>query len=407
MRTNSAGKERKNHESVDSAKTNNCSICRRIWACLLRAFTSSASDQSTARWCYPAFTTAEGCNALFGLGRGQGNTGIGWHSLFSVGGGNFNTGVGAGTLALNSGDENTATGAAALLLNTTGSQNTATGTAALLNNTDGAGHTAVGYNALATATAGASAFAANTAVGVNALFGDTTGNGNTAVGAVALFSNTTGGANTAIGNFAGSTFTTGSYNIAVGAGAGAGITTGDFNIDIGSAGTSLDSGTIRIGDLNTQFAVIAGISGTAIMGAPVVVTNGGQLGVSPSSARFKDRIKTMDKASEALFALKPVTFHYKDKIDPAGISQFGLVAEDVEKVNPDLVVRDKEGNPYSVRYDQVNAMLLNEFLKEHNKVNKLESTVAQQQKQIEALTAGLQKVSAQLATASPSLADSR
>jgi hypothetical protein len=346
--------------------------------------------------CYPNFTTAEGCGALHSLTSGDGNTGLGWFSLFSATTGSFNTGVGAGALALDTGDSNTATGAVALFLNTTGSRNTATGTAALLNNTDGAGHTAVGYNALATATAGASAFAANTAVGVNALFGDTTGNGNTAVGAAALFGNTTGGGNTAIGNFAGSTLTTGNNNIAVGAGAGIGITTGDFNIDIGSAGTSLDSGTIRIGDSNTQFAVIAGISGATIMGAPVVVTNGGQLGVSSSSARFKDQIKPMDKASEALFALKPVTFHYKNKIDPAGISQFGLVAEDVEKVNPDLVVRDKEGKPYTVRYDAVNAMLLNEFLKEHQHVQEQDATIARQQKQIEALTAGLEKVSAQL-----------
>ena len=355
---------------------------------------------------YPSFTTAEGTKALQNLTTGSANTAVGWFSLFSATTASFNTGVGAGALALNTGDSNTATGAVALFLNTTGFQNTATGTAALLNNTtgssntavghhalsaniDGAGHTAVGYNALATATAGASVFAANTAIGVNALFGDTTGNGNTAVGAAALFSNTTGAANTAIGNFAGSVLTTGNSNIAVGAGAGVDITTGDFNIDIGNAGTSLDSGTIRIGDLNTQFAVIAGISGATIMGAPVVVTTGGQLGVSPSSARFKDEIKPMDKASEAILALKPVTFHYKKKIDPKRTAQFGLVAEEVEKVNPDLVVRDKEGKPYSVRYDQVNAMLLNEFLKEHQKVQDLE-------KQVEKLTAGLQKVSAQL-----------
>ena len=121
----------------------------------------------------------------------------------------------------------------------------------------------------------------------------------------------------------------------------------------------------------------------------------------------------MDRASNALFSLKPVTFRYKKEIDPAGASQFGLVAEDVEKVNPDLVVRDKEGKSYSVRYDQVNAMLLNEFLKEHKafieeqaKVRELEANAAQQQKQIEALTEGLQKVSAQLAAATPSLVDS-
>jgi hypothetical protein len=173
--------------------------------------------------------------------------------------------------------------------------------------------------------------------------------------------------------------------------------------------------------LQSQTATfIAGINGTAVMGTTVVVSSNGQLGVKASSRRFKTEIKPMDKASEAILGLKPVSFHYKKDIDPTGIPQFGLVAEEVEKVNPDLVVRDADGKPYTVRYDAVNAMLLNEFLKEHKKVEQqqaviaqLQSTVAkqesnaaqqqrnfaQQQKQIEALTAGLQKVSAQLATA--------
>jgi hypothetical protein len=123
--------------------------------------------------------------------------------------------------------------------------------------------------------------------------------------------------------------------------------------------------------------------------------------VAPSSKRFKDAIKPMDKASEAILALKPVTFHYKHEIDPEGIRQFGLVAEQVEKVNPDLVVRDANGEVYSVRYDAVNAMLLNEFLKEHHQVQDLKAIVAQQQKQIGSLTAGLQKVSAQLEASKP------
>src|SRR5262249_47861587 len=146
---------------------------------------------------------------------------------------------------------------------------------------------------------------------------------------------------------------------------------------------------------------------TSASGIPVLINLDNKLGTATSSARFKRDIHDMDNASEALFALRPVAFRYKKEIDPTGISQLGLVAEDVEKVNPDLVVRDKEGKPYSVRYDQVNAMLLNEFLKEHRKVQELEATVARQQKdfqatamrqqkQIDALTAGLQKVSAQL-----------
>src|SRR5207248_7349502 len=137
----------------------------------------------------------------------------------------------------------------------------------------------------------------------------------------------------------------------------------------------------------------------------VFINSSGQLGTAPSSRRFKEEIEPMEQASELLFLLKPVTFHYKKEIDPAGTSQFGLIAEDVEKVNPDLIVRDKENKPYSVRYDQVNAMLLNEFLKEHRKVNQLtkdfESKLAAQQKQIEALAAGLQKVSAQLEATRP------
>jgi hypothetical protein len=135
-----------------------------------------------------------------------------------------------------------------------------------------------------------------------------------------------------------------------------------------------------------------------------VFVNGlGKLGTVTSSKRFKEEIKPMGTTSEALFSLRPVAFHYRKEIDPAGTPQLGLVAEDVEKVNPDLVVRDKEGKPYSVRYDQVNAMMLNEFLKEHRKserrelkIEEQEAKIAHQQKQIEALTAGLQKVSAQL-----------
>jgi len=184
---------------------------------------------------------------------------------------------------------------------------------------------------------------------------------------------------------------TGSDNIAVGNQAGAFLTTGNNNIDIGNLGLAAESDTIRIGDSSVHTATfIAGISGhTALGGVAVFVNAAGRLGTMTSSVRFKDKIRPMDKASEVILALKPVTFHYKRELDPDGIPQFGLVAEDVEKVNPDLVVRDKEGKPYSVRYEQVNAMLLNEFLKEHRKVE-------QMQKQIDVLTAGLQKVSAQL-----------
>jgi hypothetical protein len=203
--------------------------------------------------------------------------------------------------------------------------------------------------------------------------------------------------------------TTGSFNIALGAEAGGNLTTGSSNIDIGNRGVAGETNTIRIGTREKHTnTFIAGISGVTVAGGVgVIVDSKGHLGTVVSSERFKDEVKPMDRASEAILALKPVTFRYKQELDPDGIPQFGLVAEDVEKVNPALVARDNEGKPYSVRYEAVNAMLLNEFLKAHRKIEEqevtiaqlkaeLQATVAHQQKQIKALTAGLQKVSAQL-----------
>ena len=316
------------------------------------------------------FNAFLGDDALSSNTIGTGNTAIGWRSLFSNTDSSFNTGVGGGALSLNTGDSNAAVGAAALFLNTVGSQNVAVGTDALVLNDSGSDNTAIGW--------------------------------------FALFENTTGGVNTAIGAEALSNNTTGFNNIALGFAAGDLLTTGDDNIDIGNEGVADEAGTVRIGTDGTQTRTfIAGISGVVVSGAGVVINASGQLGVAASSARFKDEIKPMDKASEAILALKPVTFRYKKDLDPEGIPQFGLVAEEVEKVNPDLVARDEQGKPYTVRYEAVNAMLLNEFLKEHRKVEKLEATLAQQQtsfeskfayqeKQIEALATGLQKVGAQL-----------
>ena len=145
---------------------------------------------------------------------------------------------------------------------------------------------------------------------------------------------------------------------------------------------------------STWISNIYGVTTQSGTTAPVIVSNTGQLGTAASSERFKKNIATMEKSSEAILSLRPVTFHYKT--DTQDIPQFGLIADEVAKVNPALVLPDKDGRPYTVRYDAVNAMLLNEFLKEHRTVNELRATVAQQQKQLEALTAGLQKVSAQL-----------
>ena len=233
---------------------------------------------------------------------------------------------------------------------------------------DNNGNTAIGFDA-STNTTGY----ANTATGTEALFFNTTACCNTAYGFAALFNNTIGGSNIALGNNAG-------FN----------LTTGSNNIDIGNAGLAGDSGYIRIGVSGVQTKTfIAGISGASGTGNPVVINANGRLGVRPSSQRFKDEIKPMDEASEAILALKPVTFRYKKEIDPDRTAEFGLVAEDVENVNPALVARDADGKAFTVRYEAVNAMLLNEFIKARRQIDS-------QQKQIDALAAGLQKVSAQL-----------
>jgi len=285
-----------------------------------------------------------------------------------------------------------------------GGNNTAEGTQALQSLVSGGvDNTAIGFQALFHATDSHN----NTATGFRALFNNI-GDFNVAIGFQAALGNTVGDHNTAVGFNALMRNTTGDGNIALGVNAGANLTTGDDNIDIGNTGVAGETETTRIGTAGFQRrAFIIGIHGVAVNGSTVVVNAAGQLGVLPSSQRFKDEIKPMDKASEAILALKPVTFRYKQDIDSKGTPQFGLVAEQVAKVNPALVARDAQGKVYTVRYEAVNAMLLNEFLKEHRKVenlkNDFQANVAQQQKEIEALTATvkeqaaqIQKVSAQL-----------
>ena len=323
------------------------------------------------------------------------NTVLGDDALFSNTTGNDNTAIGLHALMSNTtGDLNVAIGNLALSSNTTGFFNTATGVNALLRNTTGSENTATGVDTLVDNTTGFQ----NTADGIFALNLNTTGYRNTATGFAALANNTTGKNNTADGLDALKNNTTGNNNIALGFEAGNKLFTGSNNIYIGSHGDFSQSRTIRIGDPSThERTAIAGISGvTVAAGVGVIIDASGQLGTAVSSARFKEGIKPMEEASEAIVRLKPVTFRYKHDLDPKGIPQFGLVAEDVEKVNPDLVARDDQGKPYTVRYEAVNAMLLNEFLKEHRKNEVQEATIARQQKQIDALTAGLQKVSAQL-----------
>jgi hypothetical protein len=397
---------------------------------------------------YPNFTTAEGTKALQSLTTGVANTAVGWFSLKSTVDTSFNTAVGAGTLLFNTADQNTAVGAAALLFNTAGTLNTAVGAAALLNNTTGSQNTAIGTAALLnnhasgntaignevlrenttgtynTATGSQALFLnttglANTANGYQALVNNTTGDANTATGFAALAHNTTGYRNTANGldalrnndngflNTANGyqallNNTGGSGNTAIGYLAGQNLTIGDDNICIANDGVAGDAGVIRIGRGFITATYIAGISGqTASGGTAVFVNADGKLGTSSSSARFKDDIKLMGKASEALFALQPVTFRYRKEIDPQGIPQFGLLAEEVEKVNADLVARDTEGKVNTVRYEQINAMLLNEFLKEHRKVQKLEATVEALTARLNEHDAKIQQVSNQLEIKSP------
>jgi len=323
---------------------------------------------------YPGANTAEGENALFSLTTGLYNTAIGFFSLEGDKTGSFNTALGAGALFANTGDENTATGAGALLSNTIGNHNTANGESALFKNSTGSG---------------------NTAVGSEALLNNTTGSFNTAHGSAALFSNSSGSRNTANGLNALSNNTTGQDNIAVGFGAGLNVITAHDTICIGNSGTDV-SNTCFIGQ-------IFGVTPALNDAVPVVIDSAGQLGTVSSARRFKKEIKPMENASEAILALKPVTFHYKS--DERNRPEFGLIAEEVAAVNPDLVVRDSSGEIYTVRYDAVNAMLLNEFLKEHRKVEQLtqdfESTLAQQQKQIESLSANLLKMSAQFEANKP------
>jgi trimeric autotransporter adhesin len=380
-------------------------------------YSNTNGDQNTATGFQALFSnttgarnTAMGLDALYSNTIGTDNTAIGFQALFHninpelpQTGGVFNTALGSQALFSNtSGTYNTAVGYQALYNNIGGEWNTATGNGALISNTSGSFNAAFGFDAFPSNTTGSS----NTAIGVDALFYSTVGNANVAIGNQALFNNT-GDSNTAIGNAA-LLSNTGMANIALGSLAGSNLTTGDNNIDIGNVGVGGEANTIRIGTEGTQTATfIAGISGATVTGTAVVVNGSGQLGVAPSSKRFKDQIKPMDKASEAILGLKPVIFRYKKELDPDGIPQFGLVAEQVEKVNPDLVARDAKGEVYTVRYEAVNAMLLNEFLKEHRKVEEqgatiihqrkdFETAIARLQKQIGALTAGLQEVSAQL-----------
>ena len=372
---------------------------------------------------YPGFNTAEGQNALFSLDvtAGEWNTALGGFALWQNVEGDLNTGVGTAALLLNTGSQNTAVGAAALLSNisgfantavgvdallhntgggllggsfntavgahslesnTTGFDNTAIGGSALLHNIEGSGNTATGRGTLINNTTGIynTAYGTlalseniegenNTAVGTNALFSNTA-SFNTAIGESALEDNTEGHANTAAGNFALGNNTIGNFNTATGYGAGFNIT-GSRNVCIGSG----VDGASGVNDTTW----IANVYASAANTRAVYVNVDNKIGTLSSSRRYKDEIRPMAKASEAILALRPVSFRYKKKVDPARSLSFGLIAEEVAEVDPALVTPDQDGRPETVRYEAVNAMLLNEFLKEHKRVEEQNCRIQQQE----------------------------
>ena len=339
---------------------------------------------------YPGGNTAEGQAALFSLTTGSFNTAVGFFSLRSNTEGQFNTGLGAGALLANTGQQNTATGAAALFNNTTGVKNTADGVLALSSNTTGNSNTATGVGALFDNSEGFN----NTAIGYNALLRNTTAGDNAAVGTTSLFNNSTGEFNVAVGSQALYNNVSGGSNTAVGDSAGFNIT-GSGNVCIG-AGINGFAGENNI-------TRIRNVYGSAATERAVYVTSDNRIGTLVSSRRYKDDIRPMEESSKTIHSLRPVRFRYKKEVDPTRSLCFGLIAEDVAKASPELVTLDREGRPQTVRYEAINAMLLNEFLKEHRKVESQESriqqqeaTIACQQKQIDALSAGLQKVTAHL-----------
>ena len=407
--------------------------------------------------CYPNFTTAEGCNALVGLTTGAGNTGVGWFALSAAGASNFNTGIGGGALILNTGDSNTAVGAAAGLLNTSGELNVAVGTDAMVFNDTGDDNTAVGGFALENNVAGFTNVAVgtfagrentssfNTALGGFALRDNVGGTRNTAVGAGALEIMTGGDDNTAIGELAGANYTgTESNNICIGSGTegtagesnairiGNGSTSGGITLANASAlanaitiGGSMSTGGINIltllgfgsisigNNLQTTTGAstcfIGGIfNQTPVAGSHAVVVgpNNQLTDATLSSRRFKKDIASIDKLSEGILALRPVTFHWKN--DNTNEPEFGLVAEEVADVNLDWITRNPQGEVSGVRYETIPILLLNEFLKEHKKVEQQQANIAELRATVGVLTAQLkeqaaqiQKVSAQLEVNKP------
>ena len=333
------------------------------------------------------YNTASGAGALEQNTTGNGNTAIGFGALSSNIFGNNDS--------RSTGSFNTASGAQSLYFNTTGYENTASGAGALYSNSIGTDNNAMGFHSLYLNTEGYR----NSAVGSFALAANTTGNLNNATGYGALAANTSGSNNNAQGYLALASNTTGSFNTAIGEYAGYFITTGNHNIDIGNLGAASDNGVIRIGGSATA-AYISGISNSTVTGAAVYVTSSGQLGVLASSERYKTAIAPMGFTTDKLQRLRPVTFHLKN--DPKGDMQYGLIAEEVAQVYPELVIRNAAGRIDGVRYDELAPMLLNEVQKQAAEIRGLKrqqdrfAAQAQQlrdlQQQLVSLQAALQKL---------------
>jgi Chaperone of endosialidase len=345
-------------------------------------------------------TVAAQSNTAFGSGAFaspsasvQYDSAFGLNALNSPTSGNANTAVGAGALYLNTtGNDNTASGVNALQANTTGNNNTANGFEALLRNSTGLDNTADGSSALLNNKTGNN----NTATGNGALFSNI-GSGNTAAGGQALIYNNTGEYNTAVGLNALYRNTTGQWNTALGTNAGSFLTTGVFNIDIANGGAAGDSHTIRIGTQGThQATFVAGIFGSSVSGDAVVVNDAGQLGVVMSSARYKRDIREMGNKSADLMKLRPVTFRYKN--DPQGTRQYGLVAEEVGSIYPELVSRGSDGQIQTVHYLSLVPMLLNELQKQarenQQQAEQLQLRVRENQRQAAQLTRQAQQMEA-------------
>ena len=315
--------------------------------------------------------TSDGSGALLSLTTGTFNSAFGFDALLLLSDASFDTGIGAGALLLDNGGTNTAVGAGALLSNTTGGDNTAVGAFALFSSTTAFFNNAHGHSALLNNVDGSQ----NNAMGDEAMIANTTGSFNTAIGDDALHNNVDGSNNVAVGDEAGTGLGVSVNNcIAINVPGEGPFATLDNTCFIGSI---FDQ---PVSDVGTQEAVF--------------VDQFNVIGIAASSRRFKHDIQPMDKSSEAILALKPVTFKYN--ADKNGRTQYGLIAEEVATVNPDLVVQHKDGEISTVRYEQVNAMVLNEFLNEHKKVQNLEVTIAQQAKGMEVLTAQLKEQAAQI-----------